>query len=67
MVARKLPLGERIQLARKRRGLKQIELARDTGIRNSRLSLIEHGWEKPKADELQKLNAALDTAFALEG
>jgi transcriptional regulator with XRE-family HTH domain len=39
--------------------LKQLEVAKLTGIDHSRLSLIENGWVDPKPEELRKIEAVI--------
>jgi transcriptional regulator with XRE-family HTH domain len=48
-----------LKLQRMKAGLKQLEVAKFTGIDRSRLSLIENSWIEPKPEELQKINAVL--------
>ena len=48
-----------LKLERIRIGLKQVELARLTGIDRSRLSMIENSWIAPKAEEIQKIKKAI--------
>lgn len=48
-----------LKLQRIKAGLKQIEIAKITGIDRSRLSLIENSWIEAKPGELQKIKAAI--------
>lgn len=40
-------------------GVKQVYIAKVTGIDMSRLSLIMNDWIKPKPEELQKIKAVI--------
>ena len=48
-----------LKLERIRIGLKQVELARLTGIDRSRLSMIENSWIDPKPEEIQKIKKVI--------
>lgn len=53
-------IGHRIKLIRQVKQVSQLELAKITGIDNSRLSLIENGYVKPTSEQLDKIKAALN-------
>lgn len=65
---KKLPImGERIRLARVRRGWSQTDLATQTGIDQSIISKIEIGRVNPTVTEIQRLALAFGmTAKDLE-
>jgi transcriptional regulator with XRE-family HTH domain len=44
---------------RKSLRLKQLEVAAESGINRSRLSLIENGWIEPKPKELALIQSAI--------
>lgn len=48
-------LGQRLKFARERKNLKQLEVAKKTGINNKTLSGYEHGRAEPDFDTLLKL------------
>jgi transcriptional regulator with XRE-family HTH domain len=48
-------LGQRLKYARERKNLKQLEVAKKTGINNKTLSGYEHGRAEPDFDTLLKL------------
>lgn len=48
-----------LKLKRIKAGLKQVEVAKITGIDRSRLSLIENSWVDPKPEEVQKIKAVI--------
>lgn len=56
--------GMQLKLKRIRLRVRQIEVSRASGIATSRLSLIENGYVKPRADELMAICAALGTKDA---
>ena len=66
-------IGHKIKLIRQAKRVSQLELAKATGIDNSRLSLIENGYVEPTSEQLAKIKAALhwpsdeavEAAFAL--
>jgi ribosome-binding protein aMBF1 (putative translation factor) len=45
--------------ARLKLGIKQVELAKRTGIDRSVLSLIENGWKSPNQEQRTKIEAVL--------
>jgi transcriptional regulator with XRE-family HTH domain len=49
----------KIKIERIEAGLKQLEIAKATGIDRSRLSLIENSWVEARPEELQKIEAAI--------
>lgn len=51
--------GLELKVRRIRRGVKQLQLSRETGISATRLSMIENGWVQPRADELERYEKAL--------
>ena len=51
--------GMELKLARTSKRIRQLELARRTGIPPSRLSLIENDWAKPRPEEVAALRKAL--------
>lgn len=66
-------IGHKIKLIRQARRISQLEIAKLTGIDNTRLSLIENGYANPTDEQLAKIKAALswpsdeavEAAFAL--
>ncbi len=54
--------GERVLLARRRRGMTQPELARHVGRSASHISDIEHGTAKPSYAVIADICALLDIA-----
>ncbi len=48
-----------LKLERIKAGLKQVEIAKITGIDRSRLSLIENCWIEPRPQELEKIKQVL--------
>jgi len=55
-----LNVGEKIRKERLKKGIKQIELAKEVGISNTFLSDIETGRGKPSIDTLKKIAVALE-------
>lgn len=55
-------VGLELKIARIRKGIKQWELARQVGICQNTLSLIEQGRRKPAPELLRRLLEALDVA-----
>ena len=53
-------MGEKIRKERLKKGIKQIELAKEVGISNTFLSDIETGRGKPSIDTLKKIAVALE-------
>jgi transcriptional regulator with XRE-family HTH domain len=51
--------GEVQRKLRESLGIKQIQLAKASGIHQSRLSLIENGWQDARPDELARIEAAI--------
>lgn len=51
--------GERVRSWRRLRGLSYRGLASTSGLRASALHRIEHGHQEPRADEIEKIAAAL--------
>jgi transcriptional regulator with XRE-family HTH domain len=47
--------GLELKIKRIKHGYKQLELARQTGINPTRLSKIENGGERPKAEEIASI------------
>lgn len=43
---------------REHHGFKQVEVALIAGLSQSRLSLIENGWVRPRSDEVERIKAA---------
>ena len=54
----------RLRVIRADRQVTQMDLARKTGIGLSRYWRIEHGYDKPKAREVEKLAKALQVEAA---
>lgn len=54
-----MDLGLVLRLERVRRRLSQREVARAAGLRPQRLSDLELGWAKPRADELARITNIL--------
>jgi transcriptional regulator with XRE-family HTH domain len=52
--------GRRVKMARIERGFSQQQLAAQTGLRQSHLSMIENGRHDPSATIVRKLAEALD-------
>ncbi len=52
-------IGPRIQTAREAQRMKQVELARATGLHYTAISNLENGWRKPNVEHLYKLCFAL--------
>ena len=50
---------KRMKIARIRAGVRQIELAQQTGISAAYLSLIENGLKIPSGEQAKKINVAL--------
>ena len=50
----KMPLRE----FRMRNMFRQVEIAKLAGMSSSRLSKIEHGWQKPSLQEIERLRLA---------
>jgi transcriptional regulator with XRE-family HTH domain len=48
------------KIARIKQGLRQLEVARQTGIHPTRLSKIENGWEQPRDDEIAAIRRVLN-------
>lgn len=48
-----------LKLQRIKAGLKQVEVAKITGIDRARLSLIENSWVDPKPEEVQRIKAVI--------
>lgn len=48
-----------LKIARIRQGWKQLEVAREAGIHQTRLSKIENGWEEPRPEEVAAIRAVL--------
>ena len=59
----KLSFGEQLSLLRKRKGLKQGELADKAGILREMISNYESGKITPRAETLKKIAAALEVDF----
>jgi len=55
-------LGKRIQHARIERGISQAELVKQSGVKQPRLSMLEHGQSYPNVNLLYKLACALDVS-----
>ncbi|MBO8169311.1 MAG: helix-turn-helix transcriptional regulator [Thermoanaerobacteraceae bacterium] len=53
-------LGKRIREARERKGLKQVDLAKLTGLANSTICDIEKDRIKPSIDSLAKIAEAME-------
>lgn len=51
--------GNRLRVLRAEHDITQMEIAKRTGIQVSRYWRIEHGYEQPTRDELEKLAQAL--------
>lgn len=51
---------EQLTAARKFRHMTGRELARRTGIRNTYISQLEHGYNQPTADTIERLAEAMD-------
>lgn len=52
---------------RKRReelGLRQVEVAKESGINPSRMSMIENTWIMPRFDEVDRIKAAMERLAA---
>lgn len=49
----------KVKEVRTRMGLKQLALARKTGIDRSILSLIENGWKRPSPDQAERIRTVL--------
>ena len=59
---------DRLRTAMEARGIRAVELARDTGLSKARISQYTNGIYVPKADAMHKLARALDVAdLWLEG
>jgi transcriptional regulator with XRE-family HTH domain len=56
-------IGTTIKDIRKKRSLKQLELAKITGVSQTYLSQIESGSKKPTLDILEKISNALNIPF----
>lgn len=54
-----MTIGEVQRKLRESLGLKQIAVAKASGIHQSRLSLIERGWVEPRPEELAKIESAV--------
>lgn len=50
-----------LKIKRIRSGYKQLELVRQTGINQSRLSKIENGWETATPEEINKILQVLNS------
>jgi transcriptional regulator with XRE-family HTH domain len=48
-----------LEIERRRRGKTQWQVARETNIVQSRLSLIERGYVKPRPEEAQRIASCL--------
>lgn len=57
--------GEAIEKIRRKHGMKQLELAQQTGLSASAISLIENGKKRPSAETLDKIAKVfnIDVAF----
>jgi transcriptional regulator with XRE-family HTH domain len=53
-------IGTNLRIERLKKKMKQVELAKVTGIHRSRLSMIEHTWVEPKPEEVERIKAAID-------
>jgi transcriptional regulator with XRE-family HTH domain len=53
-------LGERIRAARKRKGLKQQQLADEIGVSRQTLSKYENGRRRPEPDQIDQIASATD-------
>jgi|GEM_PF-3336178 len=49
----------KVKEVRQKLGLKQVALARSTGIDQSVLSLIENKWKEPNADQAERIRLVL--------
>lgn len=56
-------LGKRIRELRKRKGLKQEQLAEMVGLEPTSISNIENGYNYPSFQNLEKIAFVLDTNF----
>ena len=54
----------KLELERRKRFMSQWDLARSTGIIQTRLSLIERGEVKPKQQEVEAISKALGISFS---
>lgn len=54
-----MTIGERIKVARKKKGWTQVKLAKESGIIETTIRKYELGIQNPKVDNLQKLADAL--------
>jgi ribosome-binding protein aMBF1 (putative translation factor) len=52
-------IGLQIKIARLRKKMQQQVLAREIGIRSSRMAMIENGWGDPTEDELKAIKRIL--------
>lgn len=52
-------IGERVRAARKRRALRQVDLAEAAGLSVDTISKMENGLHEPHATTVQKLSKAL--------
>ena len=52
-------MNNRVKEVRMRLGLKQVAVARRTGIDQSVLSLIENKWKEPSAEQVKRIRTVL--------
>jgi len=56
----KMENGRKLKRFREYQGFKQVEISLISGISQSRLSLIENGWVRPRADEVERIKVAFE-------
>ena len=54
-----------LRLVRETRGITQLELAKMTGIHNTKLCMFEKGWRTPSPDEVKRLRKVLGPKLKL--
>jgi len=53
-------IGKILRARREKLGLRQVEVAKVGGFQISRLSLIENAWVRPRPDEIQRIEDAIN-------
>ena len=61
-----MAVGLELKIARIKAGLLQLEVARLSGLGNTRISKIERGWIEPTPEETERLRAAIARANSKE-
>ncbi len=65
IVRNKKELGEKIRSVRRKKGLRQIDLARKASVRQALISDLENGLTSARFETLIKVLAALDMDLAI--